>query len=134
RGADRRDGRARPCRYHAREGAGLCRRRAGRGQCGRRLRGDRAHAGHVQVLEEAGGQAMSGGLDLRLWLVGASYLAAATLFLLGLQRMASPATARSGIRWAGLGMVIATVATFLLPDLHNLGLIITALVLGTVVA
>jgi NAD(P) transhydrogenase subunit beta len=68
------------------------------------------------------------------WLVASSYLVAATLFLLGLQRMASPATARSGIRWAGLGMLIATIATFLLPDLHNLALIITALVLGTVVA
>ncbi len=77
---------------------------------------------------------MSGAFDLRLWLVGTSYLVAATLFLLGLQRMASPATARSGIRWAGLGMVIATLATFLLPGLHNLPLIITALVLGTVVA
>ncbi len=72
--------------------------------------------------------------ELRIWLVGASYLVAATLFLLGLQRMASPATARSGIRWAGWGMVIATVATFFLPDLHNLGLIVTALVLGTVAA
>ena len=40
-------------------------------------------------------------------LVNASYLVAATLFLLGLQRMASPLTARSGIRWAGAGMVIA---------------------------
>ena len=74
------------------------------------------------------------GLDLRTWLVAASYLVAATLFLLGLQRMASPATARSGIRWAGLGMLIATFATFLLPDLHNLTLIVVALVLGTVVA
>ncbi|KAF1699879.1 NAD(P)(+) transhydrogenase (Re/Si-specific) subunit beta [Pseudoxanthomonas suwonensis] len=77
---------------------------------------------------------MSGGFDLRLWLVGASYLVAATLFLLGLQRMASPATARSGIRWAGLGMLVATFATFLLPGLHNLPLIVVALVLGTVVA
>jgi len=77
---------------------------------------------------------MSGGFDLRLWLVAASYLVAATLFLLGLQRMASPATARSGIRWAGVGMLLATFATFLLPDLHNLALIITALVLGTVLA
>ena len=42
----------------------------------------------------------------------ASYFVAATLFLLGLQRMASPMTARSGIHWAGVGMVIATVATF----------------------
>ena len=44
-------------------------------------------------------------------LVKASYFVAATLFLLGLQRMASPATARSGIQWAGFGMLIATVAT-----------------------
>ena len=52
-------------------------------------------------------------------LVKVSYFVAATLFLLGLQRMASPMTARSGIQWAGLGMLIATVATFLLPGLHN---------------
>ncbi|MDQ3206404.1 MAG: NAD(P)(+) transhydrogenase (Re/Si-specific) subunit beta [Pseudomonadota bacterium] len=64
----------------------------------------------------------------------ASYFVAATLFLLGLQRMASPVTARSGIRWAGCGMIIATAATFLLPGLQNIGLIVTALVLGTVLA
>ncbi|HEU0306165.1 MAG TPA: NAD(P)(+) transhydrogenase (Re/Si-specific) subunit beta [Lysobacter sp.] len=68
------------------------------------------------------------------WVAAASYFIAATLFLLGLQRMASPVTARSGIHWAGAGMVIATVATFLLPDLHNLALIVTALVIGTVLA
>ncbi|MFP7723504.1 NAD(P)(+) transhydrogenase (Re/Si-specific) subunit beta [Lysobacter sp. A3-1-A15] len=67
-------------------------------------------------------------------LAGASYLVAATLFLLGLQRMASPATARSGIQWAGWGMLIATAATFFLPGLHNLELIVIALVLGTVLA
>ncbi|AKC86048.1 NAD(P)(+) transhydrogenase (Re/Si-specific) subunit beta [Pseudoxanthomonas suwonensis] len=78
---------------------------------------------------------MSGGeFDFRTWLVGVSYLVAATLFLLGLQRMASPATARSGIHWAGWGMLIATAATFLLPGLHNMPLIVTALVLGTVTA
>jgi NAD(P) transhydrogenase subunit beta len=71
---------------------------------------------------------------IRLTIAAASYLVAATLFLLGLQRMASPLTARSGIRWAGLGMVIATAATFLLPGLHNLGLIVLALVIGTVAA
>jgi len=68
------------------------------------------------------------------WIASGSYFVAATLFLLGLQRMASPLTARSGIRWAGLGMVIATVATFLLPDLHNLALIVTALGIGTALA
>jgi NAD(P) transhydrogenase subunit beta len=67
-------------------------------------------------------------------LVKTSYLVAATLFLLGLQRMASPKTARSGIRWAGLGMLIATVATFFLPDLHNVPLIIAAIAIGAAAA
>jgi NAD(P) transhydrogenase subunit beta len=65
------------------------------------------------------------------WLVKASYLVAATLFLLGLQRMASPRTARSGIHWAGFGMLLATAATFLLPGLHNLPLILLAIAIGT---
>jgi len=65
-----------------------------------------------------------------LMLVKLSYFVAATLFLLGLQRMASPKTARSGIQWAGVGMLIATAATFLLPGLHNLPLIAVAIVLG----
>src|SRR5688500_4078933 len=67
-------------------------------------------------------------------LVKCSYLVAATLFLLGLQRMASPVTARSGIRWAGAGMVIATVATFFQPGLHNMGLILLAVGIGTALA
>ncbi len=69
--------------------------------------------------------------DILLIVVKTSYLVAAALFLLGLQRMASPLTARSGIRWAGLGMLIATGATFLLPDLHNMPLILAALAIGT---
>ncbi len=64
------------------------------------------------------------------WVVSASYLVAATLFLLGLQRMASPVTARSGIRWAGAGMLLATGATFFLPGLHNLALIVLAMAIG----
>jgi NAD(P) transhydrogenase subunit beta len=59
-----------------------------------------------------------------------SYFVAATLFLLGLQRMASPKTARSGIQWAGAGMLIATFATFFLPGLHNIGLMVAAIVIG----
>jgi H+-translocating NAD(P) transhydrogenase subunit beta len=77
---------------------------------------------------------MSGFSTAATWIAAASYFVAATLFLLGLQRMASPITARSGIRWAGLGMVIATVATFLLPGLHNMALIVTALAIGTLLA
>ena len=64
------------------------------------------------------------------WIAAASYFVAATLFLLGLQRMASPVTARSGIRWAGVGMLLATLATFLLPGLGNIALIVVALVIG----
>jgi H+-translocating NAD(P) transhydrogenase subunit beta len=63
-------------------------------------------------------------------LVKASYFAAALLFILGIKRMASPLTARSGIQWAGAGMVLATIATFFYPGMHNLGLIALALVLA----
>ncbi|MCC8364052.1 NAD(P)(+) transhydrogenase (Re/Si-specific) subunit beta [Lysobacter sp. A6] len=74
------------------------------------------------------------GADWQTLVAATSYFVAATLFLLGLQRMSSPVTARSGIQWAGVGMVIATVATFVLPGLHNMALIVIALVLGTVLA
>ena len=67
-------------------------------------------------------------------LVKASYLVAAAMFLLGLQRMASPRTARSGIQWAGLGMVIATVATFFWPGLENIALILVAIAVGGIPA
>jgi len=74
------------------------------------------------------------GVELLAVGIKASYLVAATLFLLGLQRMASPATARSGIHWAGWGMVIATVATFFLPGLQNIALMLLAIAIGTAVA
>jgi NAD(P) transhydrogenase subunit beta len=67
-------------------------------------------------------------------LVKACYLGAALLFILGIKRMASPVTARSGIQWAGVGMLLATFATFLTPGLHNLALILIAVSLGTAVA
>jgi len=74
------------------------------------------------------------GPEMLALLVKSSYLVAAALFLLGLQRMASPVTARSGIRWAGLGMLIATVATFIMPGLDNHLLIFVAVVIGTAAA
>ncbi len=45
--------------------------------------------------------------------IDASYLLAAFLFIYGLKRMSSPVTAASGIRVAGLGMLIAVLASFL---------------------
>jgi H+-translocating NAD(P) transhydrogenase subunit beta len=45
--------------------------------------------------------------------IGAADLAAAFLFMYGLQRMSSPATAPSGISVAGIGMLAAVLASFL---------------------
>ena len=63
-------------------------------------------------------------------LIKACYFLAALLFILGLKRMSSPRTARGGIVWAGYGMLLAVLATFFLPDLHNRGLIIAAVLIG----
>ncbi len=63
-----------------------------------------------------------------------SYLLTAFLFIMGLKRMSSPVTARSGILWAGAGMAVATLITFLYPGLSNYGLIITAIIIGGVIA
>jgi NAD(P) transhydrogenase subunit beta len=46
-------------------------------------------------------------------ITGAADLGAAFLLMFGLKRMSSPATARSGIRVAGLGMLVAVLACFL---------------------
>ena len=40
------------------------------------------------------------------------YFIAAVLFIFGLKQMSSPVTARKGIIWAGIGMVLATIVTF----------------------
>ena len=73
-------------------------------------------------------------------IIGLADLAAAFLFLYGLQRMSSPATAPSGILVAGFGMVAAVLASFLYvfsvsaaaqPHLAvNVGLALIALVVG----
>lgn len=47
------------------------------------------------------------------FLIDASSLAAAFLFIYGLKRMSSPVTAPSGIKVAGLGMLVAVLAAFL---------------------
>ncbi len=53
------------------------------------------------------------------YLVQASYFAAAVLFIYGLKKMSSPSHARKGIVWAGVGMVIATLATYFHPSIHG---------------
>lgn len=73
-------------------------------------------------------------MDISSLLIQIFYFAAAILFIVGLKRMSSPKTAVSGIYWAGIGMLAATLVTFLFPGLHNLGLIIIAIVLSTIIA
>ena len=68
------------------------------------------------------------------WLIDASYFVAAILFILGLKGMSSPVSARKGIVWAGVGMVLATVVTFLTPGMGNMLLMIIAIGLGGVLA
>jgi H+-translocating NAD(P) transhydrogenase subunit beta len=65
-----------------------------------------------------------------------SYLVAAALFILGLKRMSSPRTAVSGVRWAGAGMLLATLVTlaFMGASSLNLMLVIGAMAIGGVVA
>ena len=68
------------------------------------------------------------------FLIQASYFITAALFIIGLKRMSSPLTARSGIWWAGAGMLVATVVTFLYPGMSNYPLIGAAIVLGGALA
>ena len=63
-------------------------------------------------------------------LIQGSYFVVAVLFILGLKAMSSPVTAKAGIVWAGIGMVLATLVTFATPEMKNYTLMIVALVLG----
>jgi len=64
------------------------------------------------------------------WLIDPVYIMTIFFFIVGMQRMSHPLTARSGIVWAGAAMLIATLVTFFTPDLTNLGLIAVAIVIG----
>ncbi|MDH3872330.1 MAG: NAD(P)(+) transhydrogenase (Re/Si-specific) subunit beta, partial [Gammaproteobacteria bacterium] len=67
-------------------------------------------------------------------LIQISYFAAAILFILGLRRMSSPLTARTGIHWAGAGMLVATLITFFWPGMENYLLMTAAIFVGGVAA
>ncbi len=85
--------------------------------------------------------------DIGNLIIQLSYFTSAVLFILGLRAMSSPATARKGMLWAGIGMLMAVIATFIpnqstyivdgkLPEQLgiNLGLIVLALVIGGVLS
>jgi NAD(P) transhydrogenase subunit beta len=64
------------------------------------------------------------------WLIDPVYIVTIFFFIIGMQRMSHPLTARSGIVWAGAAMLIATMVTFFTPDLSNLALVAIAIVIG----
>ena len=70
--------------------------------------------------------------EMLIWIAKASYFLAAVLFILGIKRMASPVTARKGIIQAGIGMVIATLATFAITGGNNIGLILAGIAVGVI--
>ena len=67
-------------------------------------------------------------------IIQSAYVVAAILFILGLKRMSSPTTARTGIIWAGVGMLLATAVTFFYPGIENLLLILVAILIGSIIA
>ena len=69
--------------------------------------------------------------SLRDVFIAASYLVAASLFIIGLKRLSSPATARQGNTLAAVGMLLAIVATLLVRQIVSFQWIVVGLVLGT---
>src|SRR5260370_22216618 len=67
-------------------------------------------------------------------LINASYFAAAVLLIMGIKRMSSPVTARSGIQWAGVGVLVAVIATFFHSGMHNVVLMLAAIIASTALA
>ncbi len=68
------------------------------------------------------------------WFIQAIYFLTAVAFIYALKQMSHPKTARQGVVYAGVAMAVAVLATFLWPGMHNLGLMVVALVVGSAVA
>ena len=62
-----------------------------------------------------------------------TYLVAAVLLIVGMRRLSSPPTARSGNVIAAIGMTIAVVFTFLDPDIDSYWLIVVGMVIGAAI-
>ena len=61
------------------------------------------------------------------------YLASAVLFILGLRGLSSPATARRGMFFAEIGMLLAIIGTLLHQDIVRYDWIILGLILGSLI-
>ena len=65
--------------------------------------------------------------------IRACYILAAILFIVGLRRLSSPSTARSGNAVAAVGMFFAIVATLLVEEVTDYWLIAIGVVVGTII-
>ena len=70
---------------------------------------------------------------MNVTLQGFLYLLAAVLFIVGLKRLTSPATARTGNRYASVGMLLAIVVTLLDAGIIGYGAVIAGLVVGAAI-
>jgi len=69
------------------------------------------------------------------FVIQGTYFIGALLFILGLKQMSSPVTARRGIVWAGVGMVMATLITYFHHEVHQNYIWMTlAIVIGGAIA
>ncbi len=66
-------------------------------------------------------------------LINLAYLLAASLFIMGMKRLSSPATARSGNQMAAFGMLIAVVATLFVSRILTPAEMIGGLVVGAAI-
>ncbi|MFV2005414.1 MAG: NAD(P)(+) transhydrogenase (Re/Si-specific) subunit beta [Gammaproteobacteria bacterium] len=72
--------------------------------------------------------------------IDAVYFLTAGIFIIGLKQMSSPVTAHRGIVWAGIAMLVASLATFGAPQISlevgsiNLQLMLVAIAAGSTVA
>jgi len=73
-------------------------------------------------------------------IIDAVYFITAGIFIIGLKQMSSPVTAHRGIVWAGIAMLVASLATFGAPQITldigsiNLQLMLVAIIVGSAVA
>jgi NAD(P) transhydrogenase subunit beta len=61
------------------------------------------------------------------------YIVAFSLFIIGMQRLTKPSTARQGNMIAAVGMTIAVIATLLLPSVGDYGLIALGIAIGAII-
>ncbi|NEP01874.1 MAG: NAD(P)(+) transhydrogenase (Re/Si-specific) subunit beta [Symploca sp. SIO2E9] len=62
-----------------------------------------------------------------------TYLVASSLFIIGLKKLGSPATARQGNLWAAVGMLLAVVVTLLDQQVLNYQMLLIAIAIGSVI-